>query len=245
MNNKTGDEFKPHAIQWNTKKIQHLWDYYGTSNAHRSSYFGEQSGKHFVRVLRRRGLLSKAKNIVDFSCGTGAVIEAILKVVDSNSSVTGYDVSALSIEETNLRNKSAMGFNGAHKIKEYPTNIQEESVDLLIMTEVIEHLEDNFLDAILTECYRIMAPNGVLVITTPYNENLARSNVICPECGCIFHRWQHLRYWNKESLDATLRKYGLKPRIVKQIEWGNEIIDLAFSILRKRKSGMFVISSKV
>jgi len=244
MNNKTGDGFKSHEIQWDTSNIQRLWDFYGTSDPHRSSYFGEQSGKHFVRVLRRHGVLKKAENIVDFSCGTGAIIEALLKVVSPKSSVTGYDISALSIEETNRRNKTTIGFNGAHQIKEYPTNIPGESVDLLIMTEVIEHLDDAFLDVVLTECYRIMAPHGVIVITTPYNEILARSNVMCPECGCIFHRWQHMRAWSFEALEEVLIKHRFIPSIVKKVEWGNELVDLAFSALRRPKTGLLAIYSK-
>jgi hypothetical protein len=22
----------------------------------------------------------------------------------------------------------------------------------------------------------------------------------CPECGCVFHKWQHVRSWNKGSI---------------------------------------------
>ena len=46
-----------------------------------------------------------------------------------------------------------------------PLNFENESFDLIILGEVIEHLYDP--DRVLQECSRILKPNGVLLITTP------------------------------------------------------------------------------
>jgi SAM-dependent methyltransferase len=173
VNKHTDKAFSPHKITWNSKNIQQLWDYYGSSDAHRTIYFGEMAGKHLVRVIKRHKLLADSKTIADFSCGTGAVIEEILQSLPSGSSVTGYDPSKLSTEKTIARNQGSRGFDGAYQIKQYPTSINPNSVDLLLMTEVIEHLDDSALHSVLSECHRILAPNERFILTTPNDENLA------------------------------------------------------------------------
>jgi len=56
----------------------------------------------------------------------------------------------------------------------------------VLLIEVVEHLKSDILDATLREIHRIMRPGGVLLITTPNNEDLSRSMKFCPDCGAIF-----------------------------------------------------------
>lgn len=45
----------------------------------------------------------------------------------------------------------------------------------------------------------------VLFGTVPADENLKLSEVICPECGNLFHRWGHLQSFSEERLNSLLR----------------------------------------
>jgi SAM-dependent methyltransferase len=237
-------EFIPHEIEWTEEKAERLWDYYGSSDAHRSAYFGETAGAHFVRVLKRKGLLRKVRTVVDFSCGTGAIIENLVGFVPRNATVWGFDPSAQSIEKTISRNHAKKCFGGAYQIIGYPTQLETGSIDLLLLTEVIEHLDDHVLDIVLSECRRVLTPGGRLVLCTPNEENLAASNVICPECGSIFHRWQHQRCWSKRSIHDVLSMYGFERIEVQGITWGNELVELLFSILWRRHTGLLAIAEK-
>lgn len=237
-------EFTPHEINWNDAKIARLWDYYGSSKAHRGTYFGETIKKHFVRTLRRKRLLKKPGVIIDFSCGTGAIIEELIRTAPKGSRIYGYDPSPKSVSKANDRNKDKQGFEGAYTIQTIPTNIPRDSVDLLILTEVVEHLDDADLDSVMSECHRILSPDGKLIITTPNDEDLERDKVICPDCGCIFHRWQHRRSWTTNTLTECLSQYGLAATNVSKITWGNETIDIAFRILRKKPTGILAIAAK-
>lgn len=235
--------FRPHTIEWDELRTQRLWNYYSTSDAHRSTYFGETVGEHFVRILRRKGVLRGRRKIVDISCGTGAIIGALLRTAGDDCQVVGFDISELSVERTNARNQGNPCFVGAFPIMGYPTSLEEASVDLLILTEVIEHLDDSALQAVLGECRRVLAPTGMLVLTTPNEENLAREHVLCPECGCTFHRWQHRRSWSAALLAGALLQAGFRNVTVRPITWGSELIEIAFMLLRRKPTGLLALAT--
>lgn len=245
-NGSAGDQekFERHMIEWNQEKTRRLWDFYGASEVHKSIYFGEMAGNHFARVLRRNGVLRKVRKVVDFSCGTGAIISALLTMLPRGATVEGCDFSMSSVLGAEARNTGLPGFSGVHFLNGFPTQFDSDSVDLLILTEVIEHLDDRSLESLFSEIRRILSPRGYLVLTTPNSEVLERSHVLCPECGCIFHRWQHQRSWSETSLSHALRNYQFKDIRVKSVTWGSEWIDLAFSIFRRKKTGLLALAKK-
>lgn len=236
--------FQPHMIDWDEEKIQRLWDFYGSSPATDASYFGAKVGKHVARTINRNGLFNNASNIIDFSCGKGHLIKHCSSYLKKSASIFGYDPSQKSIEEAITRNKHSANFGGAFQLTSFPGEIESNFADLVLLTEVIEHLNDDNLDAILNECYRILRPGGIFFITTPNNENLHREFTMCPECGCSFHRWQHVRSWSPSLLQETLQERNFKKVNAKTITWGNELINFAFSITGRQKTGIYVIAVK-
>ena len=68
---------------------------------------------------------------------------------------------------------------------------------------------DSHLDVTLQELRRILKPRtGYLFLTTPNNENLEASTVFCPECGAVFHHYQHLRSFTVDSLQELMHSHG-------------------------------------
>ena len=100
------------------------------------------------------------------------------------------------------------------------------------------------LDEVLAECLRALAPGGRLFVTTPNGEDLDVERTICPECGCTFHRWQHVRSWTAQSLASRLSAVGFGPVEAREITWGNELIDLGFSLLGRKKTGIYAVATK-
>jgi len=74
------------------------------------------------------------------------------------------------------------------------------------MSEVLEHLSVEELEATLAEVYRVLKPNGRFLGTVPAEEDLKLSEVVCPSCGEVFHRWGHLQSFTKERLKEQLSK---------------------------------------
>lgn len=77
--------------------------------------------------------------------------------------------------------------------------------DTVIMSEVLEHLDDEVLTATLGEVHRVLRPGGRFIGTVPARENLANAAVVCPDCGNHFHRWGHQRSFTVEQMAEQLK----------------------------------------
>jgi len=101
-----------------------------------------------------------------------------------------------------------MPLGGAICIERFPSPFDDSSMDLVISVEVVEHLNNTQLLEMLKEVYRVLKTGGYVIVTTPNKENLEANKTVCPECGCIFHRWQHIRSWDMFSLRRKMEEMG-------------------------------------
>ena len=76
--------------------------------------------------------------------------------------------------------------------------------DTVIMTEVLEHLDDESLDGTLREVSRVLSAGGRFIGSVPADENLAAGLVVCPKCAERFHRWGHVQSFSRERLSDLL-----------------------------------------
>ena len=76
------------------------------------------------------------------------------------------------------------------------------SLDLVVASEVIEHLDDETLSRGLSEVRRVLRQDGLFLGTTPFDEDLSDLEVICPCCNSRFHRWGHVQSFDENRLNA-------------------------------------------
>jgi 2-polyprenyl-3-methyl-5-hydroxy-6-metoxy-1,4-benzoquinol methylase len=112
-------------------------------------------------------------------------------------------------------------FKGATLIRSLPSELPGGFFDVVLATEVIEHLLDQELAAMLVECDRVLKPGGRVFFTTPNEEDYDAAKVICPDCGSVFHRWQHVRTWTVASLRTRMEQAGFTTEIAKPVTWLN------------------------
>jgi len=208
--------YQEHKIDWTDATVARLWDYYSRTPPYSEIYFSKRFGD---RMLRRSGLpLRDRLRVLDFGCGPGYIWEH-LKAMDSRWEYCGLDFSPDSIAKLQARAKGHPGFEDAQAIAALPSGFAEASFDAVLLFEVVEHLRDEHLDATLNEIRRVLKPRGHLVVSTPNAEDLSSGTRHCPECGAIFHEWQHVRSWSAEALTDKIGAFGFKGEKIQTLDF--------------------------
>ncbi|HNV96870.1 MAG TPA: class I SAM-dependent methyltransferase [bacterium] len=132
-----------------------------------SNYFTEYK----ILEVKRSEKGKKIESIFDFGCGDGTSLVYFRKHFPS-ADLCGVDVSLKSIEEANsknIKNSNIFLINNENDLKNL---IEDNKFDIIFISCVFHHIEDeNILNNILKECFRILKNDGVLYIFehNPYN----------------------------------------------------------------------------
>ena len=236
--------FPHHEVKWTAESSARLWNYYSSSTAHRSKYFGNRCGREVAHLLSRK-IFSKVNTILDYSCGRGDLLAQCAPFFKPRHRIHACDMSTSSIEEASTRLTPISNFVSATVIEDLPSELPSKYFDLVIATEVLEHLNDLELKRTLEDIARIVSTGGYIFLTTPYQEDLESEKTICPDCGCVFHRWQHQRSWTIEEVKSTLRIYGFEIIECKNIQWGPWPLKLYFWLTRVPGNGIYYIGKKI
>jgi 2-polyprenyl-3-methyl-5-hydroxy-6-metoxy-1,4-benzoquinol methylase len=208
--------FREHPITWDDTKVARLWDYYSRTGPYADLYFARAFGQ---RMLRLSALpLSQPLDVLDFGCGPGFIWEH-LRALDAKWRYTALDFSADSIESLRQRASSNPNFVAAIHTTTLPSSLDSNRFDAVLLFEVLEHLDDTRLDDSLAEVQRVLKPGGRVVVTTPHAEDLTLHTRFCPECGAIYHQWQHVRSWTTTSLAERLLKHGFRPISLRTLDF--------------------------
>jgi len=187
-----------HDVVWTPGRVQRFWDYYSSNSALEDTYFTKLVGRNLIEVVARRIPIGSA---LDLGCGRGDLIGYLLEKHEAG----GSDQSPESAATVNRRFEGHSRFRG---VSVGTQSLPDSSVDTVFIVEVVEHLDDATLKVVLSEARRLLKPGGHVVLTTPNAENLEQSKVICPECGCVFHKMQHVRSWTPQSLTDYVSRLG-------------------------------------
>lgn len=187
-------------IEWTPDKVARFWDY---EQQFPQNFFANQFGDKIVATLRP--WLAGRSKILDYGCGVGSLLPHL---APWGGELLGVDVSQKSIDAANKSAQAIPNFRGAWLRKDLVS--QEGTFDCVVCVEVVEHLDDAALDAVLTDIHALLSPGGVVAITTPNEEDLGRSMIYCPEGDVVFHRWQHIRSWSASTLERALIDHGLE-----------------------------------
>lgn len=195
-------EFREHKIEWNDEKVSRLWDFYSRTYPYNQSYFTKAVGKDILKRTEKIIGQLDGKVILDFGCGPAFFVDHMRDLKIKPKKYIGLDFSKDSVDNISKKEEVTFPTEGIF-VQSMPSSLEDNSVDICFLIEVVEHLNDDYLDSTLKEIYRVLKPSGKLIITTPNNEDLDFSTNFCPECGCIYHKWQHVRVWN----ETTLKKF--------------------------------------
>ena len=239
--------FEPHDIVWTPEKSKRIWDFYGSRPQFRTAFFGYIAGPMVAKKFMAAVAPAPDARILDFSCGHGDVIAALLPKLTGAQELHGCDFSNTYVSRVNARFRAEQRFKGAILVERLPSPLPSQHYDVIYATEVIEHLNDEELDGLLQECKRLLKPGGRLFFTTPNDEDYEAAKMMCPDCGCVYHKWQHLRTWTVTNLRARMEAAGIKTRSVETIAWLNVLSKLKMLVTqsRIRPDGLIYIGETV
>jgi SAM-dependent methyltransferase len=196
-------DFNPWLLTWEPQHIQRFWDWVGSNPEFENLYFSKVVGDAILGQVGRKIPLTGI--VVDLGAGPGYLVEKLLR---KKIYTLAIDTSIETVDVLTKRFQGSPFFMGARVNSLGPIPVEDAYADLVLLIEAIEHLDDITLHNILSEIRRITKHDGYVVITTPNQENLAESQIMCPNCGCTFHKVQHLRSFSQTTLGELMRSSG-------------------------------------
>jgi SAM-dependent methyltransferase len=153
---------------------------------------------------RRSLLLAEARpgeRVLDLGCGAGRFVAALR---EAGAEPVGVEAAEAALERA--RN-NAPGADLRLVEPDGSLPLDHASVDLVWCSEVLEHVGDTAY--VLLEVRRVLRPGGRLLVTVPYHGRVKAAVIALTRFEAHFDPLgQHLRFYTRTSLDATLRQAG-------------------------------------
>jgi SAM-dependent methyltransferase len=137
--------------------------------------------EHLLKQIAKRAT-SAQPDILNVGAGDG--------YLELHVGQRGWRASSIDPDETTMAKLRQQGIDArAGTIAAAP--FTDRAFDFVVASEILEHLTDDERHLALAEIHRLLKPQGWLIGTVPYAENLADFQAMCPGCGLEFHRWGH------------------------------------------------------
>lgn len=198
-----------------------IWDYF--QNECRDDAFPEARQRFLLRHLRSGAVC------LNIGIGSGAL--------ERLAGAAGVDMHSLDPSERAIERLRQEGMGDKARAG-FSQSIPFDSAkfDVVVMSEVLEHLDDPTLDATLDEVRRVLKSGGVFLATTPFREDLRTGTVVCPGCSNVFHRMGHVQSIDRVRMRHLLEGHGYRIeqlRVTTFVDWQRKgIKNLAKSALR-------------
>lgn len=127
--------------------------------------FRDWLARNALQVLEDKIGIRKGKTVLDYGCGSGTYTISASKAVSEGGKVYAVDMEAKSLKTVEKKaNDKRLGniVTILAKKEEFATGLSEESVDVVLLYDVMQMIEDK--PALLRELDRVLRPDGTLSI---------------------------------------------------------------------------------
>ena len=144
------------------------------------NYFEGLESERIKKILLR---IPKSESILEIGCGDGRILNRI-----NVKYKVGVDFAIKPL--LHIKNLAY-----AANVSYLP--FSDDSFELVICSEVLEHLNKNTYHKALNEIFRVSS--HYILISAPYNENLRWRVSKCIHCNQFFHASLHFRSFNEQN----------------------------------------------
>jgi 2-polyprenyl-3-methyl-5-hydroxy-6-metoxy-1,4-benzoquinol methylase len=177
--------------QWTEGFDAELYEYYAERKGRPlEERFDRLNQKRQGELLEEIAQRVNGRRLLDVGCGEGQFVYT--------ASQNGWDARGIDLAEPAIDLCRAHGLP-CTRTDFFDASLDRERFDLIIMSELIEHVPSPA--RFLSRAQELLAPRGVLYMTTPNFASLTR-RIVGPEWVCI-HR-EHVAYFSPATLRAVL-----------------------------------------
>ena len=154
-----------------------IWDYFQNNHVMQDAFAGAFPRYEFIAKK-----ISSGMKVLNIGVGRGGLEDILIR--------KGVEVSCLDPSEVSIANIRLMHKLGDRARVGYSQSIPfpNNEFDVVVMSEVLEHLPDEILESTLCEVWRVIKFDGRFISTVPAHENLLDGHTVCPNCEeTIFH----------------------------------------------------------
>ena len=157
--------------------------------------------KRLVQSLGKKG------PVLDLGCGNGSLSHELSKL---GFEVHGVDRSESGIQIAREAFPQVQFSLGDVEEVLSPDPFQAESFDVVVSTEVVEHLYHP--RRLIQNAFRLLKPSGHFIVSTPYHGYV--KNVVLALSGKMDNHftalWDggHIKFWSRETLSGLLMEKG-------------------------------------
>jgi SAM-dependent methyltransferase len=218
-----------------------IWAHYQNEGL---AVFQGDKGRH--NFLLKYAARMRPATVLNIGCGDGYIELEGLK--------RGWRVLSADPDERAMARLAERGAE-ARKGSIEALPFADGSADVVICTEVLEHLTGEQLAAGLPEIRRVLKSGGVLIGTTPYREDLKSNEFMCMHCGEKSHRWGHQQSFDEKQMKQllgawfTVREARPKYFPIWQTNWKGKLLNatlLAASVFGSygQSANLFFVAAK-
>ncbi|CAN4272596.1 UbiG 2-polyprenyl-3-methyl-5-hydroxy-6-metoxy-1,4-benzoquinol methylase [Methylophilaceae bacterium] len=162
----------------------------------------------------------RIERVLEIGCGSGATLQW-LKREKGCSWIAGVELSDAAAKKA----KADLDYFLAGNIEKIELSIENESLDVVLCLDVLEHLVDPWL--VVKRLTQFLKPNGVLIVSLP---NIMHRSAMMPLL--LNDRWD---YTPSGILDKTHLRFFTKNTAIELLEQAELNVDLVLPVLQISK----------
>jgi len=184
--------------------------------------------RHFRKRLQMLHGLCPSGSIIEIGCGYGF----FLALAQQHYRARGFDIASDAV--TYARERLGVDASNQDFLE---AEIPDQSVDIVVMWDTIEHLPRP--DLVVKKVGRILKPGGVLALTTGDIESITAR--LRGKSWRMIHPPTHLHYFSRKTIRRLLTSEGLKPITIKYVAMSRSLRQVVFSlcVMKSKKEPLF------
>jgi SAM-dependent methyltransferase len=191
---------------------ERIWEHFQTRQV---ESFDHARGRYRAMASEARRRFGRdGGSVLNIGVGPGVLERLLLS--------RGWRVSALDPSAATIERLAALPIDARCEYGQAMT-FADASFDVVVGSEVLEHIVPDVRALVLAEVSRVLVPGGWFVGSVPYRETLVDQQVVCPDCSKVFHRWGHVSSYDTPELQQELGRIFVEVSCRRRslVDWGS------------------------